>query len=128
MKIINRDFGVSEARIGLSLLTVLSVALGYVALQHFGGTGETPPIEIRRDAPAERGHSASIAPVDDGQKLRVLEAQDAPNVPQMSQRPIWEQPAVPDAGGEFDLGSDSLWPGSPERTIEFGRLPSGPPR
>ncbi len=42
-----RSIGVAEARVGLTVLTCLLVALGYVVLQKLGGTGQTPQIEDR---------------------------------------------------------------------------------
>ncbi len=43
-----RSIGVTEARVGLSVLTCLLVVLGYVVLQKLGGTGQTPLVETRR--------------------------------------------------------------------------------
>lgn len=42
-----RSIGVAEARFGLTVLTCLLVALGYVVLQRLGGTGQTVLVETR---------------------------------------------------------------------------------
>jgi hypothetical protein len=45
--------GVTEARVGLSIITCLLLVLGYVVLQRLGGTGQRPPVEIRSGQAAE---------------------------------------------------------------------------
>jgi hypothetical protein len=126
-----REFGATEATLGLSLLTVLSLVLGYVALQRLGGTGEAPPIEIRRDTPAGAATGVGITRPDDENPLRVLPAQDAESadVPRVSQRPDWNTPTMPEARSDFDFnGIESLWPRELEGTDEVDRELSGPSR
>jgi hypothetical protein len=102
----------------------LSVVLGYVALQHLGGTGEAPPVEIRQ--PDQVGQAGVVAPpVDDSKRMHVLEAQgsESHDVPHMSQRPLWEPTTPTGAESEFELsGRDSLWPGATEGAIGFERV------
>ena len=83
-----RILGVSEARLGLSALTVLLVALGYIALLKIGGAGESPPVEVRSG-----GAALSTTPNDgvrDPMQLQVVPAQGAdqtdPFIPYTSQR------------------------------------------
>ena len=124
MQIMNREFRFAEAGIGLSVLAVLSVVLGYIALQKLGGTGEAPPVEIRQPGPAAQIGGA-LPPVDDSKKMHVLQGQgsESQDVPHVSQRPLWEPTTPNGAESEFDLNDrDSLWPGSSEGAIGFERV------
>jgi hypothetical protein len=95
-----RSLGVTEARLGLTLLTCLLVVLGYAVLQRLGGTGQPPPVEIMSGTPSEtfsttRGNEAS-AP-----RPQVLPVQgnDLPDTsyPRTSERPQW---LAPEQGAE----------------------------
>jgi hypothetical protein len=124
LKIMNREFRFAEAGIGLSALAVMSVVLGYVALQKLGGTGEAPPVEIRQPVPAGQVGGA-LPPVDDSKKMHVLQPQgsESQEVPHMSQRPLWEPTAPTGTESGLDLnGGDSLWPGASEGAIGFERV------
>lgn len=130
MKIRYHSLGVNEARLGLSLLIMLSVVFGYVALQRLGMTGDAPPpVEIRRQSP-ESTAEAVIPPPNDP-AMRVLEplSGEVLDVHRMSQRPEWDPPTGTDTRIEFDLnGRDSLWPGSTDEAGEIRREPKGPAR
>lgn len=129
MKAQFHSMGVNEARLGLSLLTILSVVFGYVALQRLGMTGDAPPVEIVRPSDTTPPATAIIPPNDPA--LRVLRPQtsDAPDVERMSRRPDWDFPAGADSRSEFDLdGRDSLWPGGLDGSGERGRVPPTAPR
>ena len=89
----DRNLGVTEARLGLSLITCLLLVFGYVVLQRLGGSGERPPLVIRTQTetvaePAE----ALPEPLHSGDQPRVLtpEGWEPTQLPlQTSQRPEW---------------------------------------
>ncbi|MEX2315875.1 MAG: hypothetical protein WD669_01900 [Pirellulales bacterium] len=110
-----RSLGVSETRLGLSLLTGLLVVLGYVALQRLGGMGDAPPIEVRSgkmSGPAGGGIGNRSDPGD----LQVLPTQepDPNHVPRTSLRPTWLPAPKLDLRDEIERSDiDSLWPMPP---------------
>lgn len=92
----NRTLSVTEARLGLSLLTFLLVALGYVLLQRIGGAGYAPPVEVRPSYAAEHADSSDGTPAGavTGRELpQVLTAQGTDvsdeQQPYTSRRPEW---------------------------------------
>lgn len=91
----DRNLGVTEARLGLTLLTCLLVALGYVILQRLGGTGEAPIVESRPGSVSQPAtFTGKAAPSGDDQpRVLVTEGTESPavSVPQTSQRP--DEPA-----------------------------------
>jgi hypothetical protein len=95
-----RSLGVTEARLGLTLLTCLLVVLGYAVLQRLGGTGQPPPVEIVSDTPTE-AFSTNHGNEGGAPRPQVLPVQgndlpDAP-YPRTSERPQW---LVPEQGAE----------------------------
>ena len=93
-----RNFGVMEARVGLSLLTCLLIALGYSVLQRLGDAESASSIEMRSsdDAPIAQAAAASVqAELDQPQ---ILTAQGGE----------WMQPtAEPDVSDGRDTVEDS---------------------
>jgi hypothetical protein len=119
VRIRTHSFGVNEARLGLSVVTVLSVVLGYVALRRLGGTGEAPPVELRNPTASQGVAGTGLSQSPKTETIRVLPPQstDMLEVPHVSRRPTWEAPTSSDAPIEFDLnGPDSLWPDDPARS------------
>jgi hypothetical protein len=111
--------GVNEARLGLSVLTVLSLVLGFVALRRLGGTGEAPPVELRNPPVSEGvvGAGPSQPPPTESIRMLPTQSSELPDVPHVSRRPTWEAPTNSDTPMEFDLnGPDSLWPDEPARS------------
>jgi hypothetical protein len=120
--------GVSEARLGLSVVTVLSIVFGYVALRRLGGTGEAPPVELR-NPPASDGVAGAGLSQRPMEPIRMLPSQSSelPDVPHVSRRPTWDTPTNSDAPMEFDLnGPDSLWPDEAARSDNTFRRSTGP--
>lgn len=88
-----RNLGVAEARVGLSIITCLLLVLGYVVLQRLGGTGQLPPVEFRSYPSADQVNTTP--PVPDVDQPRVLkpEVWQPTQLPiQTSQRPDWLSP------------------------------------
>ena len=96
-----RNLGVTEARLGLSLLICLLLAVGYMILHQLGGTGQALPVEIRSGivtgAAAERDETAT-GDDEQPQVLTIESGNTTTNVPRTSQRP--DEPEVDD--GNFD--------------------------
>jgi hypothetical protein len=116
-----RSIGVAKAGLGLSLFTGLTVVLGYVALQRFGGTGSAPPLEVRSGSGTTPLDGGATSRRDDPDGLRVLQVREPdPNqVPLTSQRTNWLPSTKSDVRDEFDLnGRDTLWPLTPSGSGE----------
>lgn len=119
-----RNFGVTEAGLGLTVITCLLVALGYWIVQRLGGTGETPPVEVRSSA-AILNPSPGADPVVKSQQPQVLVPEKPGSTdseqPYTANRPQWlpyqeeaEDAPVPSVEGALtplspDAGQ-SLWP------------------
>jgi hypothetical protein len=91
-----RNLGVTEARLGLSLLSCLLVALGYVVLQRLGDTAESSPEDIAPDQSNVSFHPAEFSPSGGNVQPQILPVQGsepspAP-YPHTSQRPLWLAP------------------------------------
>jgi hypothetical protein len=86
-----RSLGVTEARLGLTLLTSLLVVLGYVVLQRLSGAGQPPPMQIHPQQSAE-----TYANEADGPQPGKLPIQrnDVPALvyPRTTERPQWLAP------------------------------------
>jgi len=84
----DRQLGVTETRLGLTVLICLLVVLGYAILYKLGGTGQTTMVEVRPDV-VQTDSPANDAPPTDDPLPNVLqvEASDstAPEI-QTSQR------------------------------------------
>ncbi len=114
-----RSLGVSEARLGLSLLTAVLLVFGYVALQRVGGNHDTPPVEIRDPSATTplTGNANTQTTSPDG--LRVLKVQNPqPNeVPRTSLAPTIALPDRIDLGHALDEDDGDLtWPAQPGGT------------
>ena len=98
-----RSFGVTEAQFGLSLLTCLLLALGYVTLQRLGGAGNPPIIEKRPDQTASPHETADASRVVEPEQPHVLVTRgaDEPNgaSPYTTRRPSYQESS---AGGLND--------------------------
>ena len=131
LKTHNRLLGFNEARVGLTLLIAASVVFGYVALRRLGGSGDTPPIEIRQ-TPGDTV-SPVVSAKSNGPELRVLRPQvtEQQEVPHLSQRPNWAAPAGPDI--QFEIEANATSGRFPEAGNSIGdsstsRLPGGVPK
>jgi len=117
----DRNLGVAEARVGLSIITCLLLVLGYVVLQQLGGTGQRPPVEIRSYQSAEQLDTAPQSVPGDAEQPYVLtpEVWEPTELPiQTTQRPQWLTPHD-DAG---DNPSGTLDP-LDVSIDQFGRSP-----
>ena len=85
----DRQLGVTETRLGLTVLICLLVVLGYAILYKLGGTGQTTMVEVRPDVVIQTDSPDNDAPPTDDTLPNVLqvEASDstAPEI-QTSQR------------------------------------------
>jgi len=91
----DRNLGVAEARVGLSVITCLLLVLGYVILQRLGGTGQRPPVEIRPYQSTEQLDAAPRPVIGDADQPYVLtpEVWEPTELPlQTTQRPQWLAP------------------------------------
>jgi hypothetical protein len=75
-----RNVGVSEARLGLSLVICLLVVLGYMILHYLGGTRQAPALEFRTGIVAEPlPASHAVTPEADQQpQVLTIESNDLP--------------------------------------------------
>ena len=80
------NLGVTEARFGLTLLTCLLVAIGYIALHRLGGTGKAPTVEPRREIASRPTVPGSEVPPDDEQPQVLPIDPQAPDI-RTSHRP-----------------------------------------
>ncbi len=90
----DRNLVVTEARLGLSLITCLLLVLGYVVLQRLGGTGQRPPVEILTRPSLNQAEAASPSLPDESQPhVLTPEGWEPTQLPiQTSQRPEWLTP------------------------------------
>jgi hypothetical protein len=120
-----RNLGVTQVGLGLTLLTCLLVALGYFVLQRLGGSTESPPV-VR--GPASIREPPQILTVQGS------EPSSGP-YPQTTLRPIWlapqQDPAdarlqrFDPAASENDVVEPSLFDAQP---IESRQFPNDPTR
>jgi hypothetical protein len=115
LKIIHREIGASEAGIALSVVTVILVTVGYVALQLVSGGRDIPVVETGEGPKQVIGGEKQASKQVQEQLPQVLPAQGSSedDVPLVSQRPVWE----PRPLGEFEQevgsnDSDMRLPGS----------------
>lgn len=91
----DRNIGVTEASLGLSVIICLMVALGYWGIQRLGGPVETPPVEVRPSqaaAPSEGPiQKASAEKTIEQPQVLVAEQPDTvdTHAPHTAQRPPW---------------------------------------
>jgi hypothetical protein len=122
-----RNFGVTEAGLGLTVITCLLVALGYWLVQRLVGTGATPPVEVR--PPAADLDPPRADPVVKNQQPQVLVPEQPGSAgvesPHTANRPHWlpyqeEQEDAPAPGIDGVLtplspeADSSLWPPEPD--------------
>ena len=130
-----RNFGVTEARLGLTLLTCLLVGLGFAILQRLGDPAGSSRIELRVREPGTgiAGAASSESPGDDTQP-QVLPTQsgDAPgeSLPPRLGKSNFSRPAPwsGDHGSPGATGADVSWPDNelePTGHLRTGRLPGG---
>jgi hypothetical protein len=108
----NRNFGVTEASLGLTVIICLMVVLGYWVIQRLGGPVESPPVEVR----ASQAAAPSNAPIlpttaEKVEQPQVLVAEQSDLIdaraPHTAQRTEW--PANRDALEEVPIhGIDGL--------------------
>jgi hypothetical protein len=91
-----RNFGVTEAGLGLTVITCLLIALGYWIVQRLGGSGEAPPVEVRSSQTAEQTDSSPRATPNESAQPRVLVAEEPKSsdsrLPYTAHRPEWLSP------------------------------------
>ena len=128
-----RNLGVTEARIGLSLLTCLLIALGYVVVQRLGDTGLAPPAEIRPDPAAASFRNSPASPMATGGRAQVSPAQRTESIPapypHVSRRPLWlaPQPASEiTAPNSFDAAAPAAANSGEPGPFDPPPLPGGP--
>jgi len=118
-----RNFGVTEAGVGLTVITCLLVALGYWIILRLVGSGATPTVEVRPAAQADLVPGAD--PVVKPQQPHVLtveqpQSSDTP-LPHTANRPQWlpyqeepENAATPGIDGVLSPiapdAEQSIWP------------------
>ena len=74
-----RNLGVTEARLGLTLVICLLVVLGYLILHNLGGTGQAPTVEIRPGYVAEPAAPNAVPPRGEEEpQVLTIESNDAP--------------------------------------------------
>jgi hypothetical protein len=73
-----RNLGVTEAGLGLTLVICLLVVLGYLILHHLGGSSQAPAVEIRPDVVAEPAANAVAPDADEQPQVLTIESSDAP--------------------------------------------------
>jgi hypothetical protein len=120
----DRNLGVAEARIGLSIITCLLLVLGYVVLQRLGGTGQRPPVEIHSGQSAELPELPSPTESGDADQPHVLTPEVCgPAEPpiQTTRRPPWLVTPHDDAGQSPPGVLDPL--DLPKPTGQLGGLP-----
>ena len=75
-----RNLGVTEARLGLTLVIGLLLALGYMMLHYLGGTRQAPTIEVHPHVVADPAPAANaVVPESDEQpQVLTIETNDVP--------------------------------------------------
>lgn len=128
----DRNFGVTGAGLGLTAITGLLIALGFLIVQRLGGPGAAPPVEVRPSQPsAMTDAEPRVGPAETVEQPQVLEAEQPEasdlTLPHTAQRPQWlpyedelEEAPTPGIDGLLtplspDQG-ESLWP--PVKTDE----------
>jgi hypothetical protein len=121
-----RNFGVTGAGLGLTVITCLLVALGLWILQRLSGTGAPPPVEVRPSQTAAASEATHRSPaVKKHQQPRVLMAEQTEStespLPHTAHRPQWlsnqddsEDALIPGVDGLLTPmapdESPTLWP------------------
>lgn len=85
-----RNLGVTEARLGLSVLICLLLVVGYVLLQQLGGTGDVLPVEFRNNVitPSAARHEEVLSHENAQPQVLPIESGDrAADIPLTTQRP-----------------------------------------
>jgi hypothetical protein len=115
--------GLAEARFGLGLVILFLLVLGYVTLQRFGGTGNSPPVEFRPiESPKVSSPATGPAPTDLEPLHLITPQSDQPLEPfRLSERPDWSARAL-DPSEAASYPADQLF--APE-TITNSRGPEG---
>jgi len=112
-----RTIGVTETRVGLSLLTCALLVFGYVAIHRFGGSGPEPPVEFRTGSSSEPDGTAAgrDSGNTEGPQILPVQGADRPNSPAIhtSQRPTWLPPLTVDGRDDSESNNDSFWPTLP---------------
>ncbi len=74
-----RNLGVTEAGLGLTVVICLLLAVGYLVLNYVGGTRRAPAVEIRSGVAAEPAAREFSPQVDDEQpQVLTIESNDVP--------------------------------------------------
>ncbi len=91
-----RNLGVTEARLGLTILSCLLVALGYFVLQRLGDSTESSPVVIPPSSASDATVLTGTYPSSADVQPMVVPAQGSePSpvpYPQTSLRPVWLAP------------------------------------
>jgi hypothetical protein len=78
------ELGVSEARLGLSLVICVLVVLGYMILHYLSGTREAPAVELRTGVVAQPT-AAATPDAEQQPQVLTIESNDLPENAQRSQ-------------------------------------------
>jgi hypothetical protein len=91
-----RNLGVTEARLGLTILSCLLVALGYFVLQRLGDATESSPVVISPGSPSDAFATPGTGPSGANVQPQILTVQGSePSsvpYPQTTLRPLWLAP------------------------------------
>lgn len=104
----DRNLGVTEARFALTIVICLLVAVGYVALLRFGGSGkatveEIPPTEVVQGAttPVDNSNDPEELKIDPpATGMGTMSTRPAPPQPPQSEQPtdgsgLWDSTTAP---------------------------------
>jgi len=116
-----RNFGVTEAGLGLTVITCLLIALGYWIVQRLGGTGQAPPVEVRASQTAEQASGSPQDAPGEKSQPRVLVAEEPKSsgskLPHTAHRPEWLTPQDEPSDLPTSDIDGLLSPMSPDSTV-----------
>lgn len=106
-----RNFGVTEARLGLTLLTCLLIALGFAILQRLGDAGTSQLIESpQRGRPEGVASEPPNEPPIDHDQPQVLPAQSGESSPRVALQERYQAPAPQAEAGPAAESYDAIAP------------------
>jgi len=110
-----RNFGVTEARVGLTLLTCLLIALGFAILQRLSDAGTSQLIESpQRERPEGVASDFQDEPSIDRDQPQVLPAQSGESTPRVALHERYLEPAPQSEAGASTESQNALAPAGGE--------------